>query len=270
MDMEVLYVDDELAAIQKFKAVVAKIPDVTGSATFSSGFQALSYVEGRSVDVAFLDIEMPEINGIELAKKIHEKDLNVKVVFLTAYANYALDAFGVDAIGYLMKPYSLDQVKEQLEKAKRIRPIARKRVFIKTMPHFDVFIDGELLHFKGAKIKELLALLVDRNGGSVTPGQAIACLWEDRPSDEATNSLYRMTYKRLREFLMEAGVDFLLTADNAKRAINAQMYESDYGRFLSGDKEALRTFDGDYMTEYEWAEETALRLSERAERLGEH
>jgi len=258
--MNILYVDDELAAIQKFKTVVTKLSDVNEVNYFSSGQLAIDYAKTHMIDIAFLDIEMPGTDGFALTREFHKMDPNIKVVFVTAYSNYALDAFGIDAMGYLLKPYSAAQLQRQIEKAKLIRPIPLKKVFMQTIPNFDIYIDGEILTIKSAKSKELLALLVDRNGASVTSGEAIACLWEDRANDENTGSLYRMTYKRLRDSLREAGIEFILAPGRSSRAVNPEMYESDYKRLLAGDPQTARLFDGSYMSQYSWAEETAGRL----------
>ncbi len=260
--MKLLYVDDELPAIEKFKAVSAKLPDVEGVNVFTSPEDALAFIREHTVDVAFLDIEMPRIGGLELAGHMREADPNIKIVFVTAYPDFALDAFEVDAIGYLLKPYNAERLQKQLDKAGRIRTVPRQRVYIQTIPHFEVYVDGRVLPIKTAKAKELLALMVDRNGGAVTVGQAISCLWEDRAYDERTGSLYRMTYKRLKETLAAAGIEYILETRHANRSVNMEMLDCDYAKMLAGDKETIRGFSGEYMSEYFWAEETCARLSQ--------
>lgn len=258
--MNLLYVDDEQAAIQKFKTIVTKLTDVNQVDFFTSSTLALDFVKGHLVDIAFLDIEMPNMDGFALTRELHKIDPNIKIVFVTAYSNYALDAFGIDAMGYLLKPYSTAQFQRQIEKAKLIKPIPLKKVFMQTLPSFEVFIDDEIFAIKSAKAKELLALLVDRNGAGVTAGEAISCLWEDRANDDATGSLYRMTYKRLRAILADGGIEFILSPGHALRAVNPDMYDSDYKKLLQGDTTILKAFDGSYMMQYSWAEDTAGRL----------
>jgi len=258
--MNLIYVDDEQAAIQKFKSIVTKLTDINQVDFFTNSLLALEFVNTHMVDIAFLDIEMPGLDGFALTRELHKVDPNIKIVFVTAYSNYALDAFGIDALGYLLKSYSTAQFQRQIEKARLIRPIPRKKVYMQTIPSFEILVDDEILPIKSAKAKELLALLVDRNGAGISAGEAIACLWEDRANDDATGSLYRMTYKRLRGILCDAGIEFLLAAGRTLRAVNPDMYDSDYKRLLAGDTQILKTFDGSYMNQYSWAEETAGRL----------
>lgn len=260
--MNAVYVDDEKPAIAKFKATVAQISDISAFNAFTRADTALEYIrDGNKVDIAFLDIEMPGMNGIQLANEIHGYDKNIKIVFVTAYDSYALDAFGVDAVGYLLKPYKKEMMQKIIDKAKLIMPIPNKKVYIQTMPNFDVFIDGKLFPINSAKPKELLAILVDKNGGTITSGLAISYLWEDRCADQGTQSLYRMTVKRLKEILADGGIDFILGSDGQQRYINPHMFECDYYKLLAGDKDAEKKYDGEYMSEYEWAEDTNARLS---------
>ncbi|MGN0140660.1 MAG: LytR/AlgR family response regulator transcription factor [Roseburia sp.] len=119
--MKVIYVDDEIASLDNFRMTVNGLSMVEELNLFQKSEEALKWVEGHSVDVAFLDIQMPGINGIELAKGLKAIDRNIRIVFVTAYEQYALEAFRVDAIGYLLKPYFGEDVEKELEKASYIR-----------------------------------------------------------------------------------------------------------------------------------------------------
>lgn len=266
--MKVLYVDDELLAVRKFEAIAATLPDVSELHCFTSPVEALAYVGIAPIDAAFLDIEMPGMRGIDLAAEMLKIDPGMRIFFVTAYDRYALDAFGVNALGYLLKPYNQEMLARELEKAKRMQDIPRRAVYIQTIPSFDVYVDGALFPITSPKPKELLALLVDRAGGSVSSGMAIALLWEDKPDDEKTKALYRMTLKRLRELLAAGGIDFILSAEGSAKHIRPDTFTSDYLRFLDGDAEAIAKYNGEYMTEYSWAEETNARLNNLKENRG--
>ena len=112
--MNVIYVDDEFMQLQNFKMTAESLEYVDSLNIFDSGKKALEWVDSNPVDVAFLDIEMPEMNGIELARRLKKADRNIRLIFVTAYEQYALQAFGVDAIGYLLKPYDREDIKKQL------------------------------------------------------------------------------------------------------------------------------------------------------------
>ena len=259
--MKVLYVDDELLAIKKFEAVAAHLDDITELRCCASAADALDYVKSAPVDAAFLDIEMPGMRGIDLAAELAKIDPDIRIFFVTAYDQYALDAFGVDALGYLLKPYTVEMLARELEKARRMHGKPKKAVYIQTIPSFDVYVDGQLFPITSPKPKELLALLVDRNGGTVSSGYAISLLWEDKPDDEKTKALYRMTLKRLREILASAGIDFILSAEGSAKFIRPETFSCDYIRFLQGDAETMAKYNGEYLSEYSWAEETNARLT---------
>ncbi len=260
--MHVLYVDDEPLAVRKFEAIAAGLKEqVTDLHCFTRADEALAYAKTAPVDAAFLDIEMPGMRGIDLAAALTAIDPSVRIFFVTAYDRYALDAFGVNALGYLLKPYTMQMVAQELDKARRMRGKPQKNVYIQTIPTFDVYVDGDLFPLTSPKPKELLALLVDRNGGSVSSGQAIALLWEDKPDDEKTKALYRMTLKRLREILTAGGIEFILGAEGSAKFVNPDTFTCDYYRILQGDAEAQARYNGEYLTEYSWAEETNARLT---------
>jgi len=259
--MKIIYVDDEPLAIRKFEALAAHLPDIAELHCFDTAANALMFAQQAQIDAAFLDVEMPGMHGLDLASQLHQLDGNIRIIFVTAYDQYALDAFGVNALGYLLKPYTLEALARELDKAQRMRNHPAKAVYVQTMPTFDVYIDGALFPITSPKPKELLALLVDRNGGSLSSGTAIALLWEDKPDDEKTKALYRMTLKRLREILAAEGIAFILNAEGSAKYILPETFTCDYFRFLAGDADTISRYSGEYLSEYSWAEETNARLT---------
>lgn len=106
----------------------------------------------------------------------------------------------------------------------------------------------------------MLALLVDRGDRGFTASEGIACLWPDRASDASTQSLLRMTYKRLLATLENAGVANILATRDNRRYLKTSAVECDLYRILNGDKQAARKYNGAYLQEYEWAEERNAQL----------
>lgn len=259
--MKVICVDDEQPVLDNFKRKVKDISEIESLHLFLSGQEALEWAAEHPVDTAFLDIEMADINGIELAKKLRQTDENIRIVFVTAYGQYALEAFGVDAIGYLLKPYSREDIRKELNKAIRMRPLPKKRVEIQTIPNFSVLVDGNVLSFGRTKSEELLALLVDRGTAGLTVGEAIACLWPGRPSDENTQTLYRVTFHRLMEALRDAGVEHIISAEGRTKYILRDQVDCDLYRILDGNEEMIQNYGGEYLKEYSWAETRNAQLS---------
>lgn len=124
--MNIVYVDDEKPALDNFRLTVRNFPNIKNLQLFQSGKEALEYAKKNQIDAAFLDMEMQEMHGLELAKRLKKVNPNISIVFVTAYEQYALQAFGVDAIGYLLKPYTRQEVKKELEKIARFRPLPKK------------------------------------------------------------------------------------------------------------------------------------------------
>jgi two-component system, LytTR family, response regulator len=102
--MKAIAIDDEPIALEIIKAHAAKVPFLELSATFTDAFKALEYLQRESVDLLFLDIKMPDISGIDFFSSLLSKPL---VIFTTAYTEHAVTSFELDAVDYLLKPFSL-------------------------------------------------------------------------------------------------------------------------------------------------------------------
>jgi DNA-binding LytR/AlgR family response regulator len=112
--MKCIIVDDEPIARRGIKKLVEQIPVLELSDTFNSAEAAAVFMKSRPVDLVFLDIQMPGISGIEFARSIPKTTL---VIFTTAFTEYALDSYEVDAIAYLVKPVEPDKFRKAVDKA---------------------------------------------------------------------------------------------------------------------------------------------------------
>ena len=179
----------------------------------------------------------------------------MRVVFLTAYHQYAMEAWETDALGYVLKPYCAEDIRKQLDRMIRFRPMPKHRVEIRTIPNLSITVDGDPLYLKREKARELFALLVDRGEVGITTGEGISCLWPDRPNNRDTGALFRMTFMRLSDALREAGIGHILTSVGNRRALRTDQVECDLYRILNGDPEAAKVYGGQYLQEYSWAED---------------
>ena len=132
------------------------------------------------------------------------------------------------------------------------------RVYIRTFGYFDVFVDDKPIHFQGGQAKELMALLVDRRGGYLSSGEAIACLWENEPANKTTLTRLRKVAMRLKNSLEEAGIADIIQFNNGERRVVPERFSCDYYEFLKNGRGAV--FPGSYMTNYSWAEATLANL----------
>ena len=112
--MNCIIVDDEPVARKGMKSLVEQIPQLTLVGSFNNAIAASAYINEYTVDLIFLDIQMPGITGIEFAQSI---PVNTLIVFTTAYAEYALDSYEVSAIDYLVKPIEMNRFLKAVNKA---------------------------------------------------------------------------------------------------------------------------------------------------------
>lgn len=140
-------------------------------------------------------------------------------------------------------------------------PLQREKgIFIRTFGHFDVFVDGKPVIFRSAKAKELLALLIDRQGGTVNSDQIIAALWENRPNNEATQNLCSKVVKALYNELKQMGIEEILVTARGTRYLDTTKFRCDMYELLAGSHTADHPFYGEYLSDYSWAEERIAML----------
>ena len=262
--MNVIVTDDEPLALKRTKEQLGAIDFVDVCEAFDDAITALLYVSSHGVDVAILDIHMREMSGLELARRIKEASPATAIIFLTGYSEYAVQAFKMHASGYLMKPVSGDELRQELLHARISSPMrVQNGLYAQTFGHFDVFSNGVALKFSRNKSKELLAYLIDRRGAAVTIGEIDAAILNADDSLSA-HSLIRSCIADLRRVLEEAGQPDLLIKRHGSIAIDTALIRSDYYDFLSGDIQAVNAFMGEYMMGYEWAEMTTAALSQKS------
>ena len=134
-------------------------------------------------------------------------------------------------------------------------------VQIRTFGYFDVFVGESPIAFRNAKSKELLALLVDRQGGFVTSEEAIACLWEDEPVNPVTLARYRKVALRLKNLLTEYGISDIVENVDGKRRIVPSKVRCDLYDYLTGEEKYASLFKGSYLSNYSWGETTLAELT---------
>ena len=120
--MRVYLIDDENLAVQRLQRLLEATGRVTIAGASTDPEEALAFLRAHDVDLLFLDIQMPGLTGFEL---IEQLDRDIAVIFTTAYDRYAIDAFAVHSIDYLLKPIDADRLARALDKAERLaRPAA--------------------------------------------------------------------------------------------------------------------------------------------------
>ncbi|MCR5641237.1 MAG: response regulator [Lachnospiraceae bacterium] len=256
--MRIIAVDDEKLALEAVMSAIRKCDLTAEVQGFRSGLEAEEHVKQHGCDIAFLDIEMRDISGIDLAQ--HLKDINpsINIIFTTGYGEFAGLAFDLHASGYIMKPVTVEKVQKELSALRFdvAEPKEQKRLTAQTFGNFEVFIDGLPMKFKYSKSKELLAYLIDRNGALCTTQELLAVLWED--DDEMGNhtSYFKNVRSDLLAMLEDAGLSDVIVRQRGGIAIIPDRISCDYYDYLQGDSKAKAQYQGEYMSQYSWSEMT--------------
>ena len=246
---KIIIVDDEPQALASF-LLTSLGKDFDYRFYCEKPDEAIEYCATHQVEAAFLDIRMPNINGVELAHEILKVNKTVKIIFITAFTfdEKAIRAeLGDRVLGFAYKPFDpikLSAFFAQIENR-------RVNVFLKTFGPFDLFIDDEAVDFTSAKSKELLALLTVFNGSTLTLEQSITRLWPNHDI-ELSKRLYRDAKIRLKSALEEAGVPDLVSFGYGYLRINKENAHSDYWEFL---EDKTKPYNGTFLPSYEWAKE---------------
>ncbi|MBO4229582.1 MAG: response regulator [Clostridia bacterium] len=254
--MRIYVIDDEPIALNASEHVIhSAVPDAQIT-SFTSGDEALEVLNQTAEypDIVFSDVEMPGTNGLEFAVRLKQISPKTEIVFVTAYAKYAVEAFRVRANGYILKPLTADRVLEEIQGMNNIRDERNGLLKIRCFGSFEVFWKGEPLPFEREKVKELFAYLIDRKGALCSSQEiAAAILGKTKSRLEAkiqTGSLIR----NLRKTLETIGQKDLLIRSRGRTAVRTKGIDCDYFRMLEGDMEVVNSYRGEYMSQYRWAE----------------
>lgn len=252
--MRVLCVDDALPIMEDTVAMCWQLPEAQEVTGFTRPREALEWLKDHPIDLALLDIDMPENNGLMLAEQLKRRCPDAAIIFLTAFPQYAVQAFKLRATGYLLKPVSLEDLKEEVDYALsrgQVRPSGH--IVVQTFGNFEILVDGETLVFHRSKAKELLAYLIDRNGRGVNRPGIYAALWEEGLYDYSKQKYLDVIIRSLRETLREAGIEEILEIKGGFLRVRTELLDCDLYRFLKNDPEAVNAYRGEYMEEYPWA-----------------
>ena len=255
--MKAICVDDEPLAVEYTLGQCELLPEIDEAKGFTDARAALDWVYAHPADIAILDINMPQMDGITLAEKIKKASPDTEILFLTAYKEYALDAYEVHPTGYLLKPVSQQRIATEVAYASGRKTISfSAHIQVVTFGYFDVFVDGNPIHFRLAKSKEILAFLVDKQGAGVTRAELFAAIWEDRLYDRKMQKQLDVYIRSLRDTLQEYDISEMMEMKKGILRIRPDTFHCDAYLFYSGDTEMINAYRGEYMTSYSWASMT--------------
>lgn len=254
--MNFLVVDDIRIILEEECALLQEMIPECRICACTNVTEAIKFAEKEVFQVAFLDIELGDANvdGIMLAKQLKDIQPHIHIIFVTSYKEYAVDAFSVHATGYLLKPIQKGHLKRELTFLYGEEQSLQKRVKVQTFGNFEVWADDVKLNFGRQKSKELFAYLIERKGAGVTTREACAVLFEDECYSLSQKSYFQNIVADMRNTFKKAGVEDVIYKSYNCLAVNVDKIECDYYRFLEGDAKSVNQYNGEFMTNYSWAE----------------
>ena len=266
--MNILAVDDEFYALKLIEQAISE--SVSGAVLYlcEDPQSAIDTARKNKIDVAFLDIHMSEMSGVELAKALKDINPKVNIIFATGFSEYMKDAIDLRSSGYLLKPVTAEAVKNEIENLRNpVEWDSGKRVKVLTFGNFEVLVDNVPVKFERKQSKEIFAYLIDKRGTSVTYAELASVIWEDGDYDRVHQKNLQVYVASLVKTLQGLGENDLILKGRQGILVNTAKIDCDYYRFLEGDVRAINSFTGQYMNAYSWAEFTVGYLESRVHNM---
>ncbi|SFF88044.1 Two-component response regulator, SAPR family, consists of REC, wHTH and BTAD domains [Halobacillus alkaliphilus] len=232
--MKVILIDDEPLALDILESKLNKLNDVIVADKFTSIDLYEKERLIKDIDCAFLDIEMPGINGIELAKSLLKINPDLFIVFVTAFKNYAVQAFELNAKDYLLKPISEQRVSKTVDRIKKhYRLYSKNESYMDQTLQINLFGDlsfqfnnDEVVRIKWrtTKARELFIYLIQNHGKPIPKTELMYMLWPDFNVEKASAQLYTSIYhirnslKRFKSYITIKNIheSYILITQNVK------------------------------------------------------
>jgi len=234
--MKAILIDDEMLALNFLEHQLSKIGSCQVVGKYIDPLKGREAVEQQDVDIVFLDIELPEMDGIELAERLLEHRPGIQVVFVTSYDEYAVRAFELNAIDYLVKPVREERLLNTLQRLERnVRTQSEQTVpntgvwQIRLFGNVSITRDnGEpiTLRWRTAKAQQLFLYLLKHKGSLVGKSELIEWLWPDFEPSRAFPQLYTTVY-HIRKTLEALDGRVLLHNENDGYALQLKNIELD-------------------------------------------
>ena len=231
--MRILCVDDEPLALQMLMISIRKAKPDAEVDGFEEPEDLLEEAKKNGCDIAFLDIHMSGMDGVEAAKKLKEINPKMNIIFVTGYSEYAGEAMRLHASGFIMKPVNKEKVAAELEDLRfPIVPKQNALLRVQCFGNFDVFTpDGKPLHFERSRAKEVFAYLVHRHGSSCTKKELAAALFENMPYDNKQQVYLQKIISAMMKALKEAGAEWVIHKSYNSMSVNVDLLDCDFYRF---------------------------------------
>ncbi|GAE31827.1 response regulator [Alkalihalobacillus hemicellulosilyticus] len=271
-----ILIDDEPLAIQVLERKLEETGEYEIVATFQSELEWKGSIDDLQYDVAFVDIQLVGSNGLNLVREMQATNKESLCIFVTAYEEYAVNAFEINVLDYLLKPVSTNRLKTTTERIhnelelRGLKAMEEKAhsIQINLFQEFSVYYEKKLVHWKTSKVKELFAYLLTYHNQYVERDMIIEALWPGEDYQKSKRHLHTCMY-HLRKKLKSIGFDHAVTfldkryllqietstdVDEWKKAMNDLHEQPDS---VEPFNRVLTLYTGKYLErdDYEWAKE---------------
>ena len=254
--MRMLCVDDEPLMLKMLEMAIKEAKPDADVTAYRYQDELLEDARKNGCDIAFLDIHMRGMNGVELAKELKAVNPKMNIIFVTGFSEYAGEAMNLHASGYIMKPVTKEKVQAELADLRfPIVPKSNALLRVQCFGNFDVFLpNGEHVRFERSRSKEIFAYLVHRQGSSCSTKEIAAVLFEDEPYDTRQQNYVQQLIHAMIKSLKAVGAEEAIARSYNALAVNTKVLDCDYYRFKELDPGAVNSFQNEYMSQYYWAD----------------
>lgn len=253
--MKIIAVDDNKKDLKIISDIVKDILPDSEYDAFDDPLSALALAREKEIDIAILDIKMPELDGIELGRFLKELNPFINIIFLTSHKDYGFEAMEMHASGYMIKPATKDKLNEELAELRYAEKYnSHKRVFVQTFGNFEIFVDGKPVDFKYKRTKEMVAILVANKGAQTTNGEIIANMWEDEGDPDKKVSYLGNIRQDLQNTFSDLKLEGIILKQRGSMAIAKDRIDCDLYDWLEKKDASKYKYAGDFMNQYSWSE----------------
>ncbi|MNO22123.1 Transcriptional regulatory protein YehT [compost metagenome] len=285
--IQALLVDDERLALMKLKLMLEELTTVNILGAYTDPVEAVSIASKLVPDVIFLDIDMPEMNGLQVAEAMQSLCPRTSIVFVTAYNSYAVEAFELYALDYVLKPVRRDRLLKTIQRleerfGKEQKPVQKPehKIMIRSFQSLRFERGGQPLpaiRWRTSKAQELFAYLFHNRNRFVSKDSLIELLWPDFNLKRASTHLYTTIYQ-IRQSLKQAEIELQINNASGGEGYTLETgsllidcYEWEKGILTLGSindenyenhQRLFYFYSGDYLNDYDylWAESERQRL----------
>ncbi len=280
--INVVLIDDEEPALLELEFLLGAYPEVHVLGKFTNPMEAMENLERLKPDGVFVDINMPGLDGMTISKRLRESLAEINIIFITAYEVYAVEAFNVEAMDYLLKPISRERLDRTIARMTKYYGMESKKqkelLEIRCMGGLHLGWRGkDAIKWRTEKERELFAFLLNHRGVELSKSQIIDELWREHEPERAIRQLHNCVY-HIKKTMREYGVTqeqisisghYCLNLKNVwydRILIENKIKKRDSLQTIKELEDVLQLFSGEYLSGegWSWAEQEREILQRNA------